>query len=230
MPLPSGAVGLNADQQLFPQGQRGGMAYYPHSGIVSGMVVTAGTVTATAVPLSVSAGSARLDGVLVQLPSALSAPALVSGTGFDLAAPQSFDVYLNPTRVIPAGTALPGSPTNVNSKFILVTNEGDYQNVVGYYKSNAAADGWEEYNPAEGPPARGHNNQIFSEVLATNIVLGNLSLVAEKEIYTPSGYPPYVQAPSKAWIRRSAAIHLARVVVANTAAVITAPDYSRAAI
>lgn len=229
MSFPSGSVGLNADHQLFTQGQRGGMQNWPHSGVLTGLLVTAGTVTATSIPLSVTAGSARLDGILVTASGTLT-PTAISGTGFNTPQEQVFDVYLNPTRVIPAGAALPSSPSSPADRFILVASGLKTDTVAGYYKSNPAGNAWVQYNPIYDPSTYSHNNMIFTEVKPAPIVNGSISIQPEKDIYTGTGIPSYVAGVSQAWIRRSASIHLARITVASSVADVATPIYSKASI
>lgn len=226
MAFPGGAMGLNRDDQIFPQAQRGGLKQYPFSGIIDGCYVTAGAITPTAAPLTVSSGVVRLDGVECRLTADLQIPALIAGTGFDQDASRVFDIYINPVRKIKSGPNLP--PAGIaNEIFVQTIDKGSYEEKVSIKRWNPTTNAWVDFNMTYSPPVdQSHNNMLGTEVSPVNLALANFSLTPEKDIYLSHAYPPYVQAPSRAWLRRSASLQLARVTIRNSAATILRPPYS----
>jgi hypothetical protein len=221
MPIVSQGLATRFDQQMYPAGQKGGMQFYPLSGVLSGLKVTAGTITATACPINISAGAARLDGTMHELAAAITNLAMITGTGFDLAPVQTFEVYLNPRRRVPALTTAPGGP-DTGDRYLKVQNVNYYQVVEQGEVYNGAA--WEKFDLVRSKPGYGHNNMILNDInpVIHTATSNNLSFstAPEKIVYLPTSYPPYVQGPSMAYLRRPASILLATIQLSSGAATI----------
>lgn len=196
-------------QHLFPQGQRGGLSLYAVSGIVSGCEVTVSSLAGgrASFDLAIAAGKLRLDGLLITTP-ALAGVTITPTVAVPDAATTSYDIYVVPTRKVPALTAAPGSPAN-GDIYALVTNQGAYQMVQSFQKYNGSA--WAEYNPISHPMEDfGHNGQPLNTVTPT-LVEANFSLTPEKEVYLQNAYPVYTMSPSNAKFRHDASFKIATV-------------------
>lgn len=218
-------VGSQFDFQNRVQGQRGGMIMRPLGGVISGLLVTdakAVTGTTTSMSFDVSAGQARIDGVVHTLGSAINDITFANAAGgADLAsAAATLNIYLNPQRKIPAATSNPSSPTS-GDKYIKVVDMGDYHVVDSFLTYNGSA--WVAFDPVSEPPGIGHNNLPLNELGSTTISSTanvSLSLNPEKPIYHKVGQPLYIAAPANACLRYSASILLATVTFAGGSATI----------
>ncbi len=227
--------GFRFDYQMLVRGQRGGLSAYPYTGIVSGLVITAANTPLTAsvqngaldtLNLNVSAGSARLDGQLATLASAISGLTLLP-LGATVAlngnnTSYSLPIYLNPQRVVPALAAAPAGPaTNdiyIKSQSVTPNNGAPtFSQVIDVYKYNGSA--WVQYDAITAPPAWGWNNHPLNGVKAAidSATSNNKSigLTPELDLYWPSNFPPYVSKQSNAALRKSCTIQLATVNIST---------------
>lgn len=218
----SPAVGLRFEYQMFPQAASGGLSYYPLSGVVNGFKLAAApTVSGDNISISITAGDARLDSYPVSFAGVTN---MVIPSGLTLSSPaeQTVEIYLNPLRKIPALLTLPGSPAD-KDQVILVSNVGDYQIINEYKQYSTAASAWLDFDPVKAPPGAGHNNLPLNGVrpVVDTATSSNksFSATAEKIVYHATKYPPYVNSPSMAYLRQSAALLVAQVTVASGAVV-----------
>lgn len=207
-------LGTRFDFQQYEAGQKGGLQWYPLSGVESGMSVTAGVVTATEVPLTIWSGQLRLDGTLVESDASINYS--IAGTGFDLASEQKFVLYANPTRKYPALNVAPGSP-NSGDIYLKVQEVDWYYVLQRAEKYNGTI--WEKYDLAKAPIGYGHNNMIMGDIL-NDFSIDNISTEPEKMIFLPTQYPVYVSSTPHAFFRASASCILAEITVANLTATV----------
>jgi hypothetical protein len=228
-------TGNRFNYQLDPRGQQGGLSYYPFSGIVSGLTVTAAVANGTDnvnLAVTITAGAARLDGKYHSLAANISA--LILPVGADVAVgTQKFEIWLNPRRVVPALTSAPGGPAT-GDKYLKVRDQGEYLEVTDFLQYNGSA--WLDFDPVRGSaPGYGFNNLPMNEI---NTVIDtattsnkSFSFTPEKAVYHGNNYPQYVAAPSKAHVRLNAGVKLADItMVSGTATIVNHGDQVRLAL
>lgn len=212
---------------ILASGQRGGVTNQPYSAVVSGLQITAGTVTATACPLNITAGEVRLDGVLARLENNITNLSLITGSNFNGPNVQVFELYVKPTRKVPALLSAPASPANGDRYMKVVDTTKGYYLLDGVYEYDGALSIWKEVDLSKEPAGYSHNNTMLNEIEPV-ITSANFALAPEVDVYIESGYPHYVDGVGLAWARRSAAIKLAKISIANSAATIEIlADYER---
>jgi hypothetical protein len=217
----SPAVGLRQDWHQYPQGQKGGISYYPVT-LVSNPTIDALSNTLTVV---LKAGQVRLDGTAVTI-AANQTIARVPGVDMTAALDQTLYLYLNCTRLIPAVTALPGTPA-LGNKILLCARSngknsgGPYHTVEEYLMYNGT--NWIPFSPMQEKVTHGHNNMPMNEVIPV-VTVANFQLEPELPVYNQSGMPTYNDQQGAAWLRQSASILLATVTV-NADTLVSAESY-----
>jgi len=223
----SHAYGRRFDFHDWSAGQRGGLMLYPLSGVLSGLQCTTTNNLAangSTYQLQIAPGRAKLDGVLVELASALS-PTLnlpvPPATGLNV-----YDVYINPVRKVPAvlTTASPPASPQIGDRILRVVEHGSWQQLQEIQEWTGAV--WRKVEPVHGPsePVPGfssprdvlpaefvsHNNMPLNEVRAVAITAAQVSMQPEKPIYHESGLPPTAPAHMLHWLRQSASLLLCK--------------------
>ena len=202
-------------------GQRGGMMSEPYSGVISGLIVTAGTITADACPLNITAGSARLDGQLCTLATNITGLSLIGGTGMFASNGDygPYAVYLRPRRRVPTVLNAPTGSAAQGEMRLQVQNRthpqlGNFEEFVNLWVYRGSA--WQIGNALEAPPSAGQNNSPFNdvnpEIHAAASNNASFFLSPELAVYLPS---PVIVAPNQGinFLRRSASVLLALVSV-----------------
>ena len=202
-------------------GQRGGMMSEPYSGVVSGLIVSTGTITADACPLTITAGSARLDGQLCTLANNITGLSLIGGTGMfsSNGTYGPFAVYLRPRRRVPTVLTAPSGSAAQGDMRLQVQSRshpqlGNYEEFVNLWVYRGSA--WQIGNAFEAPPSAGQNNSPFNDVNpqidAATTNNASFFLSPELPVYFPS---PVIDAPNQGinFLRRSASVLLALVSV-----------------
>jgi hypothetical protein len=207
-------LGTRFDFQNSEFGQKGGLQWYPLSGLVSGLAVTVDSVTATQVALEIAPGQVRLDGNLINSPSAITFN--INGTGFNTAVENKFLVFVNPTRKYPAATSNPAGPSD-GDIYVNVSEIDFYQIVNEARIYNAASSSWVKYDLAKAPIGYGHNNMMLSDI-EDSLGLSNISVAPEKPVFLKTQYPVYISSTPHASFRSSASFVLAEVTVSNSIA------------
>jgi len=195
-------------------GMRGGMMSEPYSGVISGLIVSAGTPTATACPVNVSAGSARLDGQLCTLSSNISNLNLSGNFAQD--GDYRLLVYLRPRRVIPTVTQAPSGTGNAGDMRLQVqlrqhTQLGEFEEYVALWQYDQQ---WKRIDPIQMPPSDGQNNSPLNQVLP-DIDSSCIATSPERPVYWPAAV---IVGPNEGVnaLRRNASILLAVITVTVT--------------
>lgn len=211
--------------QELPSGLKGGIMPQPYSGVVSGLIITAGTVTASACPLNITAGQARLDGQLCTLASNITNLALL-GTTNQFATDGTygpFAIYLNPRRLVVTTTSDQSGTPATGTRTIKVANRtdsrlGDFEEWINIKEYNGSS--WVLVDPIEGPPSKGQNNSPYNNVnpVISTATSNNLSffLAPEKAVYLPQGSPLNLPGQGIVPMRRSGSVLLALVTIVTS--------------
>jgi len=220
----TGAPGFRFWKDLYPTGRQGGLSYYPYSSVAGGLTVSwslaAANPSATpqAATVSVSAGTAYLDGQLATLASSVnvSTAPTTAVEGFNLR-----NVYLNPTRVLtPVAlggsaptTRLNGDAVAAGDAYCKAIDYGDYFSATEFFRYNGTS--WVLIDPSfEAPamPAQSGKNRTWGGECHSKLASGNFTVdQIEKRIYVENLYPPYVSSNSKALLRDVGSLELANV-------------------
>lgn len=216
----------NKDFHFSPLGQRGGLSTYPVAGVVNGLklsVTGSGILTGAGnediLTVAVSAGAARFDGYKKEAAATLN---VELETGIDLTAitvgaPQTFQVWLNPTRVTPIFDNIVPTVTAAGT-YALKGKEVDGGDIYGSYYlieevfiSNGTA--WEAMEPFKGFKQNtfGWNNLPFNEISQAAIATTDFALFNEKPVFYSSKLPPHVATYPKPMVRQSGGILLGEV-------------------
>jgi len=217
--------GLRFNYQVDPRGQKGGLSYYPFSGIVQGLNITSAAVGGTNnvnLILTIAAGSARLEGNYHSITSAITGLTIPTGVN-NTTGTFSYDVWLNPQRLITASATAPSSPVT-GQTWIQVYQALNYLQVVDFFQYSGTA--WVEYNPVSStPPGYGFNNlplNGINAVIDTSTTNNqSFALTPEQPIFHKSTLPPYVASPSRAQLRYNAGIKIGTVSLVNTTPTVT---------
>jgi hypothetical protein len=217
--------GLRFNYQIDPRGQKGGLSYYPFSGIISGLNITSAAVGGTNnvnLVLTVAAGAARLEGNYHSINSAISGLTIPTGVN-NTTGIFAYDIWLNPQRITVASASAPSSPAT-DQVWIQVSQATNYLQVVGFFKYNGTA--WVEFNPVRStPPGYSHNNLPLNSInpVIDTTTTNNKSffITPEQPIFHKSAQPIYVASPSRAQLRYNAGVKIARVSFVDTVATIT---------
>jgi hypothetical protein len=225
----TGTPGYRFLWQLWPSGRSGGLTYYAqYTQIESGLLpswsrpAAAGPLSAPAdQTVAVAAGRAYLDGQLSVLANSanvtvnpdLNAPVI---NGFN-----DFYVYLNPTRKlqpISLGDATPttylnGVSIGAGAQYAECIDFGDYLSARAFYEYTGSE--WEKFDPTFKAPAlpaqpgknRAWGNEALIAVTATNFTVDAL----EKRVFIEPVYPPYTNSNSKALLRDTASLEVAKL-------------------
>lgn len=216
-------TGQRFDFQGYTQGQRGGLSLYPFCGIINGLVVSnvaiagAGNDTLT---MNVSLGAARLDGQYTTLASNITALTLAPGVGALNTGTHNVEVWLVPTRVVPAQAAAPSGPV-AGKKYIKTIDMGEYLLVDDIKEYDGSA--WLSYDAISGPPAdpNSHNNLPMNEVGSTISTATssnpNLVMAPEKAVYHKSNMPIGLSVQGPAYLRQPAGVRLAVIDIVGGA-------------
>ena len=211
-------LGMRFDFQAYREGASGGMHYYALTGVASGLEVSATVVSATQVDVTVASGYVRYNHVLIESTGNLTYS--FTGAGFDQPEEQELILFLNPTRLQPALNADPGGAA-VGDIYFNVVDVDWYQILNEAREFNGTT--WEKYDLGYAPLGQGHNNMILQDIVPA-LTNANLSDQPEKQIFLPTYRPPYVSSNPHALLRNTAALPLAKIAVANSAAQVKAPQ------
>lgn len=209
--------GRRFDQHDAPQGRTGGLVLYPYSSVESGCEVAV-TYNATDNNFDVvmQPGTYSIDGKVYSTTAATTYADVAPPAFYVPNSPteQMVYIYLNPNRKVKTYTVgnLPGSPTE-GDKAITVIDYPDYMVAEDYYIADATP-AW-VLNDKAGmePPTVGHNNMAMNEQAGAPTA----STTPEKILWAGTAVPPYVAAPSSAYLRRPASLVIAGVTLVSNA-------------
>lgn len=231
---------MAAGARLFPydyqkRAQRGGLRHYPLSGVKSGLEITDVTYNGTdttIAEITLNAGEVLLDSEPVSVGS--FSPLQIT-TSTDLSTTEVFfDLWLNPTRIVPYFTDLNNKPTVSNVDPIKIGDNperkpkeiklslhcadmGDYLvKQQEFYSVNQSGHPWDtggNWEPVNDIRkivwTRGNQNQyplniVKNEATASNFTLDN----PEKEIFHSTQKKPYLNSHAMAVLRQPGSIKL----------------------
>lgn len=206
-------------KDLFPDSRGIGLNYYPFSSISSGL-----TAAWTAAPgnntvaqtVSISAGSAYLDGQLATLASSINVT-VTPGTVVN--GENLYHIFLNPSRrLVPIITGNSAPTTLLNGvavangdMYVVCDSREDYLIANEYYKRVSGT--WQAFDPSfEKPPTpvQAGNNRTWGGNCSPVLAATNFSVNSiERKAYIGTKYPPYTNSNSMALLRDSASLHIA---------------------
>lgn len=210
-----------------PHSQKGGLMYYPLSGVFSGCEVSLNNsgkgydaTTTTETDIAVSGGEIILDSERFTFADFSS---LNIETGVDLSAvAHTLDVWLVPTRVTPTLTSgTPNSPSE-DDLYIKVVDYDSYQLVEGIYKYDGSS--WVLIDDVRKIPyTPGNQNSYSMNQVVPSLTASNFTLSNEKEVFHRTHKPPYLPQPSNVVLRQPGGFKLATISYPGdgTAATIT---------
>lgn len=204
-------------KDLFPASRGMGLNYYPFSSIQNGLTPawTAATGNNTvAQTVTISAGSAYLDGQLATLAASVSVT-VTPGTVVN--GENLYHIFLNPSRrLVPTTGSVPTTLLNGvavadGDMYAICDSREDYLIANSFYKRVSGA--WQAFDPSfEAPPvpSQAGKNRTWGGNCSPVIALGNFSVnTIEKKAYIGTNYPPYTNSNSMALLRDSASLHIA---------------------
>lgn len=227
------------DFHFSPLGQRGGLSTYPVAGVVNGLKLSvtgtgikAGVGNEDILTVAVTAGAARFDGYRKEAAATLDVE-LDTGIALAGATNETFQVWLNPTRVTPIFDSVAPSVTAAGT-YALKGKEVDGGDIYGSYYlidevfiSNGTA--WEPMEAFKGFKQNtfGWNNLPFNEISQAAIATTDFALFNEKPVFYSSKLPPHVATYPKPMVRQSGGILLGEVTFNAGTGVITKsmPEY-----
>lgn len=224
-----GTPGYRFLWQHWPSGRAGGLSYYAqYTSVESGLLPSwtrpaAAAPAATAVnrTVAVAAGRAYLDGQLSVLANSANVTVNPDAVQPVINGANDFFIYLNPTRLlqpIALGDAAPttylnGVSVGAGAQYAECIDFGDYLSARAFYEYDGSA--WGKFDPTFKAPAlpaqpgknRAWGNEALPAVGATNFTVDAL----EKRVYIEPVYPPYTMSNSKALLRDTASLEVARL-------------------
>jgi len=228
------------DFHFSPLGQRGGLSTYPVAGVVNGLKMSvtgtgikAGVGNEEILTVAVTAGAARFDGYLKEAASTLNVE-LDTGIALAGAVNETFQVWLNPTRVTPIFESVAPAVT-AEGTYALQGREinggeiyGSYYLIDQVYISESGA--WKPMEAFKGFKQNtfGWNNLPFNEISLAAIATTDFALFNEKPVFYSSKLPPHVATYPKPMVRQSGGILLGEVTFNAGTGVITKtmPEYN----
>lgn len=210
-----------------PHSQKGGLMYYPLSGVFSGCEVSLNNsgagfnaTTTTETDISVSGGEIILDSERFTFETFSS---LTLETGVDLSSnAYELELWLVPTRVTPVlQSGTPGSPAE-NDLYIKVVDYDDYQLVEDIFKYDGSS--WVKVVDVKDIPyTPGNQNSYSMNQVVPTLTSSNFSFSNEKEVFHKTNKPPYLPQPPNVVLRQPGGFKLATISYPGdgTAATIT---------
>jgi hypothetical protein len=208
------AEGLRMNYHLFPQAQRGGLSYYPFSGVLNGLRISnvvleesgtddggspANAMDRSTLSFDLSGGEVKLDGQVVYMED-------FTGTnGVSIPLPEAFDdltnssdyslvvpVFVNPRRNSPVVSSLPPVGDYDNGDIVFIAKEHsefeEYLMIREIYKKINGS--WEPYDREitfESPVEGkdlGHNMLPFNSINEKDVTPSDSDLLIKDDRFT----------------------------------------------
>jgi hypothetical protein len=207
-------VGQTQPWHSAPQTMRGGINYYPVSGIIEGVTVVDvninNPINPTNLELTLTVGSVRLEGNKVSQPlTALTIPVQFM---VDFNYGEKFTVYINPTRLVPFVDMNDAAPAVITGgHYLRGTELPDYILVENIYTEESNVWRTFDYMRDFSQGDYGWNNLPFNSIDNTPLAADNFSLHPEKAMFLNSRLAPHISRPSLAKLRQTASIPLAEI-------------------
>lgn len=238
------APGFRFLKDLYPASRGMGLELYPYSSIYTGLTaswtLTTGTV-ATAQSVTISPGTAYLDGQLATLAASATVSITPNAYSITNGTSNNFYIVLNPTRNLqpilsnpgtPPTTLLNGNAIGVGNQYAICYDRGDSLVATTFYKYGPSAsdvtasdlgdaistsNAWFKIDPSfETPtvPAQQGQNRMWGGDNVPVVTASNFTVnSAEAPIFIGTQYPPYVSSNSLAQLRQCGSLLIATLVL-----------------